>query len=59
MYDLYAISTGDLSAVISSIAAVGVLLGMLFGWILSYVLRIEGRISTLEEAVSELKAKKE
>lgn len=57
MYDLYAISAGDSAEIVSAVCAVGVFLGMLFGSILGYVLRNEGRLSTIEEAVRTIQEK--
>ena len=57
MYDLFAISTPDLAAVISAVAAVGVFLGGLLGWILRYVLQTEKRLATIEEAIRAIQEK--
>lgn len=73
MYDLLAISAGDSAALVSAVAAVGLLLGGLHSRILTYVLGIQnsiseikvdiaevkGRTVAIEKAVAELKAWKE
>ena len=53
MYGLYAFSTGDIAAIVSAVAAVGVLLGGLFGWGLNHLLRNESRVAKLEQAAKD------